>query len=179
MKLNLGCDMDYRTDFINLDRGNKMADVDHDLNNFPYPFNDSTFSYVLASHVIEHLDDIPKVMTEIARIMKKGGTFDIRVPYFNSYSAFRDPTHKHYFTYESFSFFTGEFKSNSDCIGFYTKALFKEKEKRLVWANSNKPIVNTICKVMNKLVNLFPYFLERRFTWLIPIESMHIKLEKI
>lgn len=46
--------------------GNTNADVVHDLNIFPYPFPDNDFDKVVCSHVMEHIDDVVKVMEEVA-----------------------------------------------------------------------------------------------------------------
>jgi SAM-dependent methyltransferase len=81
------------------------ADIIHDLNMFPYPFEDSTFDEIVADNVIEHLDNIIKVMEELHRISKPGGSLVIKVPYFRSRYASIDPTHKHFFTADSFTYF--------------------------------------------------------------------------
>jgi len=47
-------------------------------------------------HVLEHLDDVVKVIEECYRILKPKGILDIYVPYYKSKKAFRDPTHKHF-----------------------------------------------------------------------------------
>ncbi len=38
------------------------VDVVHDLDAYPYPFQDSEFDMVFCNHIIEHLTDIMKVM---------------------------------------------------------------------------------------------------------------------
>ena len=62
-KLNLGCGNDYKEGWVNLentdgyiDRKYK-ADVFHDLNKYPYPFKSNEFDLILASHLVEHLED--------------------------------------------------------------------------------------------------------------------------
>lgn len=81
------------------------ADVIHDLNDFPYPFEDSKFDIVTCIHVLEHLNDVIKTVEEIHRILKSGGLLIVEVPYFTSSFAYSDPTHKHFFTSRSFDYF--------------------------------------------------------------------------
>jgi SAM-dependent methyltransferase len=176
MKLNLGCDLDYRKDWINLDNYEGRADVVHDLNIFPYPFEDNVFEYIYASHVVEHLEDVPRVLKELWRISKEGGVIEIKVPYYNNYNAFRDVTHIRYFTWDSFSpMALGKSREKGHEIGYMGK-LFSYIERGLVWATSTKPIVKPIANFMNWIVNISPSFLEKRIPYIITCESLHVKL---
>lgn len=80
------------------------VEIVHDLNKFPYPFKNNEFDEIIASHVLEHLDDIPKVMEELYRILKPNGILKVRVPHFSFVGAFNDPMHKHFFTLNSFDY---------------------------------------------------------------------------
>jgi SAM-dependent methyltransferase len=48
------------------------------------PFENGRFDLVLATDVIEHVDDDGKALTEVARVLKPGGTAVITVPAFQS-----------------------------------------------------------------------------------------------
>lgn len=43
-------------------------------------FDDNTFDYIFATHVLEHIPDDVKAMTELHRVLKKGGTAYLAVP---------------------------------------------------------------------------------------------------
>ncbi len=45
-------------------------DILWDLNKFPYPFSDNEFDLIYASHILEHLNELIKVLEEIWRILK-------------------------------------------------------------------------------------------------------------
>ncbi|MEK7396061.1 MAG: hypothetical protein AAB116_03895, partial [Candidatus Poribacteria bacterium] len=80
--------------------------------------------------VLEHLEDIKLVMEEIHRIAKTDADIFIRVPHFSSTHAYCDFTHKHFFTTESFNYFTGDFPQ----YDFYSSAKFcKIKIKINFW----------------------------------------------
>ncbi len=106
MKINLGAGNDIRDGYINHDittlRG---IDVVHDLNVFPWPWDDGSISEIVAMDVIEHLDDFVRVMEELYRVLKLGGLLKIKVPYWNSVSRHADPTHKRGFHELTFRFF--------------------------------------------------------------------------
>jgi len=107
MKLNLGCGNDYRQGFVNLDSGNCPADVHHDLNAVPYPFEDNQFSYILAQHALEHVDRSKwfEIVRELHRISKPGAIWEVKTPYALSDNFFTDPTHSMPFTPRTFDYF--------------------------------------------------------------------------
>jgi predicted SAM-dependent methyltransferase len=106
-KLNLGCGNDYKEGYVNVDVGNCRKDVHHNLEIFPYPFEDSEFEEVIMKHCIEHIsrDNFPKCVSELHRISAPGCKIHISAPYYLSRNAFTDFTHKNFMTEESFSYF--------------------------------------------------------------------------
>lgn len=57
-----------------------MAGVDHQVDMTDLPFDDDTYNFVFASHVLEHIKDDVKALKEIARILKPGGIAILHVP---------------------------------------------------------------------------------------------------
>ncbi len=57
-KLNLGCGLNHREGYVNLDAV-KLPGVDvvHDLNKMPYPFKTNQFDEIICQHLLEHLDN--------------------------------------------------------------------------------------------------------------------------
>lgn len=105
-KLNLGAGTVILEDFINLDCTQIPGiDLVHDLNVYPWPFEDNSFEYVIAEDLIEHLDNPMTAIEEIHRITTANGIVEIQVPYWNSWSANTDLSHRHRFTEHSFDYF--------------------------------------------------------------------------
>jgi len=102
-KLNFGSGRDVKTGYINVDI-TKFDGVDKTFNFdvFPYPFRENTFEFVYADNVLEHLDDITRVMKELHRVCKDGAEVRIIVPYYNCFGSYNDVTHKHHFSHLAF-----------------------------------------------------------------------------
>jgi len=134
MKLNLGAGNDIRENYVNHDLVDlKGIDLVHDLNNYPWPMDDNSFDEVIANDLLEHLDDFMKAMEESHRILKPGGIFKIRVPYWNSWCTHADPTHRRGFHELRFHFFD---PNSPYCIErpYYTSARFNIKSEIFVLA---------------------------------------------
>ncbi len=100
--LDVGCGSAKYPGAVGLDiSSGAQADVVHDLDVFPYPFEDDTFDQVLMQDVLEHLAEPIKVIEELHRICRPGGRIHLRTPHFSSVLAYSDPTHRHYFSAEA------------------------------------------------------------------------------
>ncbi len=157
MKLNLASGMIPMKGFVNLDIGDKdiygnkiEVDVIHDLNNYPYPFEDNTFDEIQAKSIIEHLPDRIKIWDELRRIAKDGCKIHVEVPHFSGYCGYDDPTH-----YNVYSQFTGQMVA--DMWGF------KLISSKIIYSR-----INPILKYLNPLVNIFPRLYERFFANIFP-----------
>ncbi len=83
-KLNLGSGEYLKDGYVNVDFYSLMEpDVRHNLDEFPYPFNDNYFETIEADHVLEHLNKPFEVMKELYRISANGAAICIRVPHFS------------------------------------------------------------------------------------------------
>lgn len=98
MKINFGCGGNPIPGYVNVDMYSDKADVNHDLNVFPYPFEDNSVDFVIMTDVFEHLDDPRKVVKEIRRILKPGSVFKFYLPHF-TYSGAFNPFHKTFWSY--------------------------------------------------------------------------------
>ena len=133
IRINLGAGHDIQQSFTNLDiLPLPGIDVVHNLNNYPWPFEDQSASEIRAIDVIEHMpnfthDDRPGVIAfveECWRILEPGGLLFIQTPGVNAAFAWTDPTHVRTFTRDSFDFFdpTTDF---GKATGFYSYCTFK------------------------------------------------------
>ena len=72
--LDLGCGNKKRPGAIGVDFNSRTAaNVIHNLNSFPYPFEDSSFDKIYLDNTLEHLDDVMRVMEEIVEVLRGQG----------------------------------------------------------------------------------------------------------
>ena len=105
----------------------------HNLNQYPWPWAESSFNEILANDVLEHLDSFVGAMEELHRILKPGGAVTIRVPYWNHSCAYIDPTHKRGFHEDTFHFFDVDSPYYKE-RGYYSSASYRILNEELLLA---------------------------------------------
>lgn len=77
--------------YTTTDLNSPLADVKADICNLP--FADNSFDFILCNHVLEHIPDDKKAMSELYRILKPGGTGIFQIPQdLNRDTTFEDNT---------------------------------------------------------------------------------------
>jgi len=172
--LDLGCGNKKREGTVGVDFNDRsQADIVHDLNQFPYPFEDGTVDHIYLDNVLEHLHDTLSVMEEIYRLLKKDGTVKVIVPYFRSVWAFIDPTHRVFFSVASFSYFD---PNHIICKKYdYTQARFATE--KIVF---NETVPTRSCKkVIKSIANKWPWGYEYYLSHLFPLDDITFYLKKL
>jgi len=172
--LDLGCGNRKREGAVGVDINTKTnPDIVHDLNKLPYPFQTSTFEEIYMDNVIEHLEDVIKVVEELHRIGAPNGLVKIDVPYFRAHWAFIDPTHKHFFTTQSFSYFDPKHVHSklfpySNAAFSVEKVVFNEKIQTRGFRG-----------LMKRFANRYPNFYEHYIGALFPMDELSFYLRII
>lgn len=173
-KLNLGCGRDIRPGYVNLDLVKMPGlDVVADLEAF-LPFRDDSFDEIFSSHVLEHVRELIPLLGELARIGRAGAVLRIEVPHLSFFGAYTDPTHKRFFGYHSFDYFTPEGTYN-----FYSHLRFRirKREIRFYWIKNERRVHKS--HLITGLINLFPLAYERFFCWMLPANELYFELEVV
>jgi len=171
--LDLGCGKKKRPNAIGVDYSDRHnADIIHNLNVFPYPLADSEFDEIYLDNVLEHLDDPMRVMEEVYRICKTDGRAKVIVPYFRSVWAYIDPTHKHFFTVDSFAYFDPR---HIICQRYdYTPARFLVEKVVFNETLQSRWITSLVVRFANKYPNRY----ERYLSHLYPLDDITYYLKK-
>jgi ubiquinone/menaquinone biosynthesis C-methylase UbiE len=103
MKLDIGCGNRKKDGYIGVDIvKTPSVDIVCDIRQGLPMIENNSVDEIYCSHILEHIANLEEVMKEFHRILKSSGSLIIRVPHCFSPSAFGDPTHCRYFTYETF-----------------------------------------------------------------------------
>ena len=176
--LDLGCGNQKKIGAIGIDINPvTSADIIHDLNKFPYPFEESTFDEIYVDNVIEHLDNVVKVMEEIHRISKPDGIIVIKVPYFRSRHAFSDPTHKHFFTVDAFTVFNHTHIHHS--LYPYSQCLFNTIKIVFHENFHNTGFKGFLKRLFLHFSNKYPLFYEHHLSHFFPLDELTFYLKTI
>jgi len=169
MKINMGCGRDIKEGYTNVDIiKNKGVDVIHNLNEYPYPFEDSSVDEIYARDIMEHLDNPNKFIRELWIIGKKGCKIKIITPHFSSMYAWNDLTHKRPFGYFVFNHYDCE-QSLCNDLNMKTPTRFDVKAHlNFGWAG----MFGT-----QWLFNKFPYIYERYLCHIFPCADVSFDLE--
>ncbi|MBE0435325.1 MAG: methyltransferase domain-containing protein [Methylomicrobium sp.] len=104
--IELGCGNAKTPGAIGVDMNPRsQADVLHNLDSFPYPFENNVADRIICHDVLEHLDNFVQAVEEIWRIGKPGCDVIISGPFMSSVNYHSDPTHRRAFTSRSFDYF--------------------------------------------------------------------------
>ena len=76
-------------DYLSADLFNPLAMVKMDITDIQYP--DESFDVIYCSHVLEHVDDDRKAMSEFRRVLKSDGWAILLVPIFGE-TTYEDPS---------------------------------------------------------------------------------------
>jgi glycosyltransferase involved in cell wall biosynthesis len=110
LKVDIGGGLNPYPNYMSVDL-RPDADIVTDLND-GIPLPDNSVGVLNASHILEHLHDKTKIMSEIHRVLAPGGWAFIEIPSTDGRGAFQDPTHVSYWNENSFLYYTDSYLAN-------------------------------------------------------------------
>jgi predicted SAM-dependent methyltransferase len=104
IKLNLGAGRGYMPGFVNIDKSKEAhPDLKLDLEKGKLPYKDNSVDEIVATHFLEHIQNIIPLMNECYRVLKEGKQMIIEVP--QNDGCWCDPTHVRIFNKLSWRYY--------------------------------------------------------------------------
>jgi SAM-dependent methyltransferase len=105
VQIDLGCGRTKAPGYIGLDiHPFSGVDLVCDLEQ-GIPLSDNCVHIVYANHTLEHIEHLDLLVREIYRVCRPGAAVIVRVPYYASVGAFKDPTQRRFFAEDTFRYF--------------------------------------------------------------------------
>lgn len=160
--LDLGCGPYRKLDgSIGVDiRPAPHVDIIHDLNDYPYPFDENRFDHIEMSHILEHLHQPARAMDEVHRIARPGATVRVVTPHYTSQLSYGDLTHYHHFGHVTFT---------TLCNG----GKFRLERSRLIFTDFYRVVGISL------LANLFPRRWEKYLAFIFPALYVEVVLRVV
>lgn len=181
--LDVGCGASKIPSAIGIDQFPLPGvDVVHNLNILPWPFGSEIFDMIIFSHSISHLADLPAVILECHRLLKRGGVIEIIAPHYTSDNFNTDPTHRIHMGIRSMNYFVRNVKFGysyipDNCQFELVASVISFREAPASWRAKIKLNPLRIIGV-ELLVNKFPRIYEKYFCWIFPASEVLFILRK-
>lgn len=179
LKLNIGCGTHRLIGYKGVDllpgpAVDFVCNLEENL-----PFDDSSVRDIYCSNVLEHIENLSGLMNELHRICSKGAIIEIIVPHCNGIGAFQDPTHRRFYSYNSFEYFT----KNKSFPNYDFRNEFKIIKRKICFVKTPKNIYDYFWhpfKAFFELTfNYFPNFYENSFLRIFPTTDLRVSLRVI
>lgn len=178
--LDLGCGSDKIPGAIGIDvNPSSAADIVQSLDQTPWPLEESSFDFVRAQDVLEHVDDFIRVVEEIYRVAKPGALVEVRMPFMSASNFATDPTHRRSATHRTFDYFD---KTKELSKYQYSRARFTLLEFQYSRAYHGLPgsIYRVLDYAILPLVTRYALTYEAYFAYLYPMQDVRylLRVEK-
>ncbi|MFQ6047476.1 MAG: methyltransferase domain-containing protein [Gemmatimonadales bacterium] len=132
------------------------------------PFRTSSVRRVYCFDLVEHVEDVPALLSEIHRVLEPGGTLLITTPHFSCANSYTDPTHRHHFAWRSFDYF-----SEGHQLAYYSSARFRTTRRVLRFHGG------PLDAIVRRIANRWPEWYEHRLAWMFPAWYLEIEIEAV
>ena len=183
--LELGCGNRKRhadaigIDMLEYEAVDIVGDIEITLTRFPAHVVENVYSY----HCFEHLNNLDRIMDQLARVMMPKGKLHVEVPHFSNPYYYSDHTHRQPFGLYSFSYLAKEELFRRRCPTYQRQVHFELKRAKLVF-KSPPPFYGrySVKKIFQIIFNLNRYmmeFYEENLCWMIPCYEICYDLERL
>ena len=180
--LDLGCGPVRRhPDWIGVDRLDyESVDLVGEVHDVLRMFPAGTVDEVHSSHFFEHVHDLPRLMSEIERVLKNGGLLDVVVPHFSNPYGYSDYTHRRFFGLYTFSHLVKDNVLKARIPGYQSGLQFELEKVKLVFRSPFR-VGHVLKGWVGWLVNSSAWvqtFYEENLCYLVPCYEIRFTLRR-
>lgn len=183
LSLELGCGPSKRhADAIGIDSiGYDGVDLVGDIFDVLAGMPDECVGSVHAYHFFEHVEDLTRLLEELARVLRPEAVLDIEVPHFANPYFYSDPTHSRFFGLYTFAYLAHCDLFRRRVPQYGVKPLFRLSDAELQF-NSPFPLRGLLRRNVGKLFNLSRWlqeFHEENLCYLFPCYQLRFELHRL
>jgi len=181
-KLDIGCGpRKIDSGHVGVDRIEYPGvDIVGDIRDVLAQIPDGVLGGAYCSHFLEHVDDVPGLIDELARTLRAGAELVIVVPHFSNPYCYSDPTHETAFGLYSFSYLAQDGIYRRQVPAYVRDERFGLRSAKLGF-KSEPPFYGRYVfkRVVGMLVNLTRWsqeFYEENLCYLVPCYEVRFRL---
>lgn len=137
---------------------------------------------ISSSHFLEHVDDLPRMLEDMVRVLRPGGKLEVTVPHFSHPYFYSDPTHKVPFGLYTFSYLTAANPFRRTVPGYVSRSDLVLESADLIFKSTPPFYVRHAWKkIIQILVNSSTYakeFYEENLCYVFPCYEIRFLLVK-
>jgi SAM-dependent methyltransferase len=185
IELELGCGNRKRNqqaigvDILDYPDVDIVGDVYEVLASFPIQSVDAVYSY----HFIEHVPDVPKLISELARIVKPNGYVQFVAPHFSNPYFYSDLTHRSFFGLYTFCYLSSDSPFSRQVPTYQNNFLFSIEYVDLRFKSAKPFYVRYALKsLIGKIFNSCNYMkelYEENFCYIFPCYEVSYRLKRL
>jgi SAM-dependent methyltransferase len=173
--LDVGCGGNKVRGTLGVDRLSLPGvDIVCDFEQSPLPFKENSVDVIYTRHTLEHISDLEHILREFLRVLKPDGRLSVTVPHFSNALGYSDYTHKRFFGYYTFDYFSKARDPHWGVPHYTTDIWFKIVSKRFNFRNLS--ILGPIFDAVFNRGAFLPYFYESKLSWALPCFEMTFEL---
>lgn len=163
-------------DIVNCDGVDVVVDVNKGLKFI----SDNSIDEIYASHFIEHVENIDLLMSEVFRVLKKGGIINLVVPHFSNPHYYSDYTHKYQFGLYSFSYFSKSKYFKREVPTYYNDINFEIEIIKIMFGSRFKAlhVFRVIYSIIFNVNKIMQEIYEECFCYIFPATEIQVVLKK-
>lgn len=182
VRLDIGCGPSklkgaIGIDALDYDEVDLVGDVFDALARFP----DQSVDYVYSKHFFEHIDDLSRLIDEVSRVLKVGGTIYVITPHFSNPYYYSDPTHRTPFGLYTFCYYARADEMFRRQVPVYQRKLVLSLQRVHLSFQTTKGqyVRSALKKLIERIVNISPFtkeIYEEMFCYLLPCYEVRYSL---